>query len=113
MKTIEEIFGDKSSTGHFNQDDSYGQTEENIFCGRLFDTIIHNIDEMPSFGEGYLKRNPVLLAGIIQAMILEQNAKHLINTLQMSCAVQIDTMQKNHDAMLEELRAIRKAVKND
>ena len=110
MKTIEEIFG-KNALG-FDQN-SHFQAVENVLVGlseSLLETAVGNIDETPGFGCDYAKRNPVLLAGIIQAMILDHNARHLVNTLQVSCAVLLATMQKNHAAMLGELREIRKAV---
>lgn len=112
MKIIEYIF--KENACYFDQDDYYGQAVLNIFDeaqGRsLVEETIENIDETDGLGEGYAKRNPVLLAGIIQAMILDHNTRHLVNTLQVSCAVLLATMQKNHAAMLGELREIRKAV---
>lgn len=116
MKPIEEIFGEHVAHA-FNQDDYHAQAEENIFIGgrqreSLIETAMKNIDETPGLGEGYAKRNPVLLAGIILAMILDHNTRHLVSTLQVGCAVQMDTMQKNHEAILEELREIRKAIES-
>lgn len=106
MKTIEDIF--KGNACIFDQD-SFFVAVENVLNNSddLIETAIGNLDVTFGLGEGYAKRNPVLLAGVVQAIILDHNMKHLINTLQVSCAVQHDTMQKNHDAMLEELRAIR------
>lgn len=113
MKTIEEIFGENAH--NFEQDDSYAQAEFNIFdvaSGPLIETAIQNIDDTPGLESGYAERHPVLLAGLVQAMLFDHNTRHLINTLQVSCAAQIEAKQKHHEALLNELQEIREAIKS-
>jgi len=107
MKTTEDIFGENAHD--FEQDDNYFQAEQNIFDGvhgSLLEIAIQNIDSTPGLGDGYAKKNPVLLAGILQAMIADHNSRHLVNTLQVGVAELVNTLKKDHLAKLEELRKI-------
>ncbi len=99
MKTITDMFG--KETLDFTLDDNYGQAELNIFDGQhgsLIEIAVQNIDSTKGFGNGYAERNPELLAGVIQAMIIDHNSRHLIHTL-----------QRGLFCLVEELRRIHKA----
>ncbi len=111
MKTMADIFGENALT--FDLDDNYAQVELNIFDGEngsLLEIAIQNIDDTPGLGDGYAKRNPVLLAGILQTMIIDHNSRHLIHTLQTGVTELVNTMQKAQAANFQELQWIRQSI---
>lgn len=110
MKTIQDIFGENA---HDFDQNSYFDALENVLVGAdrsVLEEAIQNINGTPNLGEGYAEDHPELLAGVVQAIINDHNTRHLVHTMQVTCAVMVDTLEKNQTSILAEIRELREAI---